>query len=146
MSLNFSNLITKMMLGEKSGTTYIPNTLENTYIAGNVSSWMPCKYASKITFDVKYTTGAGETNNSIELKVEFSPDGANVFQVLNESVSGGTSTLTQREFTFVGASAATAYTISLPLDIFSHFVRISAKESGVAVNKGTISIEATLLE
>ena len=97
-----------------------------------------------VNLDVLYTMGSGETSNSIEIKVEGSPDGVNFYRLANESVSGGTSTLTAREFTFVGTNGAEA-TISLGLDIFYEYVKISAKETGVAANKGTVYGEVTLL-
>lgn len=98
---------------------------------------------SKVNFDIFFTVGAGETANSIELKIEGSPDGVNFYRIPNETVSGGTSTLTAREFTFVGADATTS-TISIGLDIFYHYLRISAKETGVVTNAGSAYVEATL--
>lgn len=98
---------------------------------------------SKLNLDVLYTMGATESTNSIELKIEGSPDGVNFYRIPNETVSGGTSTLTAREFTFVGANAAAA-TISIGLDLFYNYVRVSAKETGVVTNFGTVYCEATL--
>lgn len=98
---------------------------------------------SKLNLDVSYTVGATETNNSIELKLEGSPDGINFYRLANETVSGGTSTLTAREFTFVGADATTS-TISIGIDIFYKFMRVSAKETGVVTNAGSVYCEGTL--
>lgn len=121
-------------------------TLESTY--QSEATTKPTKSfatggLSKIDFSVNYTTGAGETNNSIEIKLEASPDGTNWYQLTNDSTSSGTSTLYQREFTFVGALAATSYKFSLPIDVFDRYMRVSAKETGVATNKGTVTITAT---
>lgn len=99
---------------------------------------------SRLNLDVLYTMGATESTNSIELKIEGSPDGVNYYRIPNETVSGGTSTLTAREFTFVGADAAAA-TISIGLDINYKFIKVSAKETGVVTNAGTVYCEATLL-
>lgn len=98
---------------------------------------------SRLNLDILYTMGAAETTNSIELKMEGSPDGINFYRIPNESVSAGTSTLTAREFTFVGTNAAAA-TISIGLDIFYKWMRISAKETGVVTNFGTVYCEASL--
>lgn len=98
---------------------------------------------TKLNLDVLYTEGATESANSIELKIEGSADGRNFYRIPNETVSGGTSTLTAREFTFVGADAAAA-TISIGLDIFYKWIKVSAKETGVASNAGTVYCEATL--
>ncbi len=97
----------------------------------------------KLNLDISYTMGASETGNSIQLKIESSPDNINWYRIPNESVSTGTSTLTAREFTFVGANAANA-TISIGLDIFYKYMRVSAKETIGSTNFGTTYIEATL--
>lgn len=98
---------------------------------------------SKLNLDVLYTEGATETANSVELKFEGTPDFINYYRIPNEAVSGGTSTLTAREFTFVGADAASA-TISIGLDIFYKGMRVSCKETGVVTNAGNVFIEMTL--
>lgn len=130
------------VIGSKSGTTRTASALTSAY-TGNNKAFAVGGY-SKLNLDILYTTGAAETNNSIEVQIECSPDGTNWYRIPNEAASGGTSTLTQREFTFVGASAATAYTISIGLDIFYKYVKVSVKESGVAANAGTAYVEATL--
>lgn len=131
-------------------STRTPWTLASTYpVAESVGSpTLPIKSfrtsgQAKLNLDISYTEGASETSNSIELKIESSSDGKNWYRIPNESVSSGTSTLTQREFTFVGADGANS-TISIGLDIFYHYMRVSAKETGVSVNTGTAFIMATL--
>ena len=99
---------------------------------------------SKINLDVLYTMGASETSNSIEIKIEGSPDGINFYRIPNDSTSAGTSTLTRREFTYVGVDAD-ATTISVGLDIFYEYMKFSAKETGKATNFGTVYGEVTLL-
>ena len=99
---------------------------------------------SKLNLDILYTMGACETSNSIEVKVEGSPDGINFYRIPNDSTSAGTSTLTRREFTYVGVDAA-ATTISVGLDIFYEFMKVSAKETGKVTNFGTVYGEITLL-
>jgi hypothetical protein len=129
------------LIGSKAGTTRTSSALTTDY-ADNAKSIKTGGF-SKLNLDVLYTMGATESSNSIELKVEGSPDGTNFYRIANEAVSGGTSTLTAREFTFVGVNAAAA-TISIGLDIFYKYVKVSAKETGVASNAGTAYIEATL--
>lgn len=144
MCLYYASQVTIPIIGSKDGTTRTAVALTTAYDVANKTKILETGGFSKLNLDALYTTGSGETNNSIELRVEGSPDGTNFYRIANEAVSGGTSTLTQREFTFVGASAATAYTISIGLDIFYKYVRVSAKESGVVTNAGTIYVEATL--
>lgn len=141
--LGYHNQQEIVIFGSKSGTTRTSTTIGSAYGTVPLKSFSSGG-ASKVSFYLLYTTGTGETNNSIEVKVETSPDGTNFYQLLNESVSGATSTLTQREFTFVGAAAATTYALSLPLDISDKYVRVGVKESGVAANYGTIYGEVTL--
>ena len=139
----YTNIQTDMLLGSKSDTTYTPATLTAAY-TGNVSGTKICEGFQKLVFDIGYTTGSGETANEFWLKVEFSPDGTNWFQALNDAVSAGTSILTQREFQFVGAAAATLYSLDLPITIQNKYYRVSIKEVGVETNYGTVSIETTL--
>lgn len=127
--------------------TRTPVTLESTYQAESptvATKTFKTSHFSKLNLDINYTMGSGETSNSIEVKFECSPDGINFYRIPNEGVSGGTSTITAREFTYVGVNAAAA-PISIGLDIFYEYVRISAKETGVETNKGTVYGEVTLL-
>jgi len=142
MSLSYPTSVTFPIIGTKVGTTRTSVALPASYDTTVTKTFEVSGY-SKIDLAVLYTMGAAETSNSIELKVEHSPDGTNFYRIPNESVSAGTSTLTAREFTFVGANAAAA-TISIGLDIFYKDLKVSAKESGVASNAGTVYVEATL--
>lgn len=147
MGLNYNRNDTVAIIGTKSGTTRSSWALTSSY--QTEASTQPTKSFkvggySKINLDVLYTTGATETNNSLEVRIEGSPDGTNFYRVPNVADSSGVSTLYQREFTFVGASAATAYDISIGLDIFYEYMRFACKESGVVTNAGTVYIEATL--
>lgn len=146
MGLHYESQDPFVIIGTKSGTTRTSWTLSASYEtegttkptkAFAVGGW------SKLDLAILYTMGATETANTIEVKIEASPDGTNFYRIPNESVSGGTSTLTAREFTFTGADAAAA-TISIGLDIFYKNVRVSVKESGKATNFGTVYVEATL--
>lgn len=147
MGLNYGNHQVVTIIGTKSGTTRTSWALTSAYQTEGTTK--PTKTFevggfSKMNLDILYTTGAAETNNSIEIKLEGSTDGTNFYQLTNESASSGTSILYQREFTFVGASAATAYAFTLGIDTFYKKVRVSCKETGVAANAGSVYIEATL--
>lgn len=141
MALYYKKQKNVVLLGSKAGTTRTSAALTSGYTDNTktieTGDW------SKINLDVLYTMGSAETSNSIEVQVQCSPDGTNFYNIPNESASGGTSTLTAREFTFVGTNAAAA-TISIGLDIFYKYVKVSAKETGVASNVGSVFIEATL--
>lgn len=148
MSLNYPVQTTFTAIGTKSGTTRTPITLESTYQAESGQTKPTKTFSSggysKMNIDLLYTMGSGESTNSIEVKIEGSTDGTNWYRIPNDSTSGGTSTLTAREFTFVGTDAAAA-TISIGLDIFYKYLKVSIKETGVVTNKGTIFGDITLL-
>lgn len=145
MSLHYENTVTFDVIGSKSVSNLItPVTLTAAYDVADKTKIFETSGFTKANLDLQYITGSGETNNSIELRLEGSPDGSNFFRLPNETASAGTSTLTQREFTFVGAAAATTYTISIGLDVFYKYMRASVKETGVVTNFGTVYVGATL--
>lgn len=142
--LAYPRLDRVVAVGSKSGTTRTSSTLTSSYDVTENTKILDTEGYSVFVLDILYTTGSGETNNSIEVRVEGSPDRVNFYRLSNESVSSGTSSLFQREFTFVGASAATAYDLSYRIDISYKHMRLSVKESGVSANAGTAYVEATL--
>lgn len=134
-------------VGSKDGTTRTSTALTTSYqseSSSNPTKSFQCAGFSKVNFDILYTMGSGESGNTIEFKVEGSPDGSNWYRLANESASSGTSTLYAREFTHTGNDASTS-AISLGLDIFYKYLRISFKEGGtVDSNAGTVYCEVTL--
>lgn len=143
MGLHYESTVNQVLIGSKnSANTRTSATLTDAY-AGGLNGTLKVTGYSKINLDILYTMGATESSNTIEWKIECSPDGTNYYRIPNEAVSGGTSTETAREYTFTGTNAAAA-TISIGLDIFYNYVKVSFKESGVASNAGTLFVEATL--
>lgn len=143
MGLYYPSTKTQTLIGSKVGTTRTAVTLTVAYDVADKTISFPTSGYSKLNLDILYTMGATESTNSIELRPEGSPDGTNWYRLANESVSAGTSTLDAREFTFVGTNAAAA-TISIGIDVFYKYVKISVKETGVATNFGTVYCEGTL--
>ncbi len=143
MCLYYASQQPVVLVGSKAVTTLTSIALTDAYDVANKTKTFETGGFSKVNFDILYTMGATETSNSIQMRVEGSPDGTNFYRIANETVSGGTSTLTAREFTFVGADAAAA-TISIGLDIFYKYLKVSFKETGKATNFGTVYCEATL--
>ncbi|MCA9360080.1 hypothetical protein KC850_03520 [Candidatus Kaiserbacteria bacterium] len=148
MSLYYPVTTNQTIIGSKTAAgTRTGVELESTY--STTQDTEPTKVfkvagMSKLTLNGLYTTGAAETNNTIEVKIESSPDNINFYPISNVDTTSGTSTLYNREFKFTGASAATAYSFEIFLDIAYQYVRVSCKESGVAANKGNVYVEATL--
>ena len=147
MGLHYSNVVVLPgLVGTKSGVTRTGVELESTY-STTESPTEPTKVFetggySKLSLDILYTMGAAETSNSIEMKVESSPDRTNWYP-LSIDTTVTQSTLTAREWTFVGTNGAAA-TINVFLDIGYKYMRVSFKETGVASAKGNVYCEATL--
>lgn len=144
MGLYYESQQTFPVIGTKTATGVRTSvTLTSAYDVANKTKVIPCGGMSKANFDILYTMGATETSNSIDIRIECSNDGVNFYRIPNDTTSGGTSTLTAREFTFVGTNADAA-TISIGLDIFYKYIKISVKESGVVTNAGTVFVDCTL--
>lgn len=143
MGLYYPNTKTQTLIGSKDGTTRTSVALTAVYDVANKTKTLVTSGYSKINFDILYTMGATEAGNSIQMRVDASPDNVNWYRIANESVSAGTSTLDQREFTFIGADAA-ASTIGIGIDVFYKYIRVSVKETGVVTNAGTVYVESTL--
>lgn len=109
---------------------------------GNVFTFKTAGF-TKFNLDVLYTMGAAETANTIEIKYEASSDGINFYRIPNEAAASGVSTLYARNWSFLGTDAAAA-TISIGIDIFYKYLRVSIQETGVAANAGTIYADGTL--
>lgn len=97
----------------------------------------------QLVFYLRYITGTAETNNVLNLLVDFSPDGTNFYQEATEEATPGSGTVTEYQATrqFTGASAATTYSFRVAIPIADlKKVRIAFHETGVASNFGTLSV------
>jgi len=99
---------------------------------------------TKATLDFLYTMGGSETSNTVEVTLEGSPDRVNWYELSNDSTTGGTSTLTNREFQVAGVNGSTKE-FQIFIDIAYKYLRVSAKETGVASNKGDLFCEGTFV-
>ena len=118
--------------------------LTTSYVAADTTT-ISIGGMSKAEFYILYTMGPGEDSNSVEIKIEMSPDGTYLYQTVNDATSTDTSTLTKREFTFVGISNTAEAAFTLPFDIQGRFMTVSAKETGTATTAGSIYAEVILL-
>lgn len=92
---------------------------------------------SKLSIDVSYTMGAAETGNTMEFQLEASHDGTTWYTLVIDST------------TTISAISARAWQMSqgnlnVLVDIAYRHVRVSLKETGVAVNYGSASMTVTL--
>jgi len=99
--LYYPNQCVSDLIGSTSTTGAITAVALTDYydLDGDTTKAIETGSMSKMELVAQYTAGAGETSNSLQIVVEASDDGVNYYRLLNESVSDGTSTLTQREFT-----------------------------------------------
>jgi len=101
--LNYATQDPAVLIGSKTSLNVATGeTLTDYYnFDGTTSKAIETGEASKIEFNCIYTAGTGETTNSVEIIVEASSDRSNWYQLLNETVASGVSTLDDREFTHV---------------------------------------------
>ena len=89
---------------------------------------------------IRYITGAAETNNILQMTVDYSPDGTNFYQEVTEESSTTLITEYQATRQFTGAAAATTYSFRVPIPVADiKKLRIAFAESGVVTNFGTVS-------
>lgn len=104
----------------------------------------------QLMLEVDYTMGSGESGNSIQLKLEFNNDDTSESPTvwrreITESASSGTVTMTQAERTFSATQSPGTYDrFEIPLPIGSRWLKVSAKETGVATNEGFIVVSVTV--
>lgn len=150
MGLDYRSQILSTLVGTKSATNTLTGVaLTAAYQAETTPQTTPTKSFdvgghSRVEFAISYTEGATETANSIQMIVEWSPDGTNFYRLSNDGTVAGVDTMTAREFTFTGADAANSK-ITWGLDIaYKDLLRVSFKETGEASNFGTVYCEALL--
>lgn len=117
-------------------------TLTSAY-SGNASVVIDCAGMSAITLLATYTTGSGETSNTMEIKLETVDDDSAVYQWTNVQVGADETVTKQSEYTIEdNAAAATTkrYRIGIN-DINEKKIKFSVKETGVSSNYGTCSLK-----
>jgi hypothetical protein len=128
------------------GTSASPVAL-TTAFSGNVSSAHPVGHFSQMTICFDYTPGAGGGGNSVQIKVEGTPDLLDnsgvtpvYFQETASATSSGTVTHFLAEHTFVGAVAATSYKGMFYVPPSFLALVISAKETVGGGAAGTLKV------
>lgn len=133
------------------GTVAAPVTLTTLY-TGNTATFRSSGCAM-LTFYVRYTAQTG--GNSIQIKIEGSPDDPNpvtpqsgavtstFYQDISTSVSGGTATISQVEYTFVNAGT-TALGLRISFPSADHQIKISIKETLGGGTAGTASLRVLM--
>lgn len=117
-------------------------------------------YSDQLNLVLKYTTGSGETATNCYVKVwgyvgtkvetenypyaatsntDMAADSSNWIQIGTYDISSGTALFTPTLFQVAGGASATTYSKHFALGITFSKIRVSAYESGVFSNKGTLT-------
>jgi hypothetical protein len=134
------------------GTQASQVTLTGSYTTdGTNDSILSVGRMEELNLYVFYTMGTAETGNSIEVKVSFSDDPTNSktaeywAQSTGESISSGTNTVTNYEYSFAATAAAgthEGFRLSIPIN--DRAVWVQLKETGIAANGGSAYVVATV--
>lgn len=147
MGLEYTTQTPIVLIGSLSGTTRTAIEMESTYQAESTTEATKTFETggySRIEFNILYTMGGSETSNTIQIRLENTIDGTNFYRLPNDSTSGATSTITEREFTYAGTTDAGNSEVTIGFDIAYTKMRIAIKEGGVGSNKGSVYVEALL--
>lgn len=98
---------------------------------------LPVGGMEKISLDIDYAQGASETGNICAFKIEHSTDGTNWYQLVIDDTNT-VSDITGRVWNITGDAK-----LNVIIDIAYKQIKISAIESGVATNAGTLSMTVT---
>jgi len=139
------------------GTIGAAQTLTSAY-TGSVSNPFRIESNYQVVLDVAYTMGTAETANSVDLIVEFANTISSPIEMsdiattdwhrqIAESTTTGVTTVTLQSYNFVSTQTAGTYDrFEIPVPVAAKYMRISAKENGVAANAGNIIVKATVTE
>ncbi len=92
---------------------------------------------SKVSIDLVYAMGAAEAGNTMEFQLEASSDGTNWHKLVIDT-TGLSSVITPREWQMAPES------LNVIIDVAYKYMRMSLKETGVAANFGTATVNITL--
>lgn len=118
-------------------------TLTNAY-TGNASSDIDCGGMDAVTLLISYTTGAAESNNTLQLQVDFPDSASTDYIYTTQDVGSGVTTIVPQYFTFTdntGGGTTTTYALP-PIKVNAKKIKFSIKETGVAANYGTCTVKA----
>lgn len=150
MALNYPDQQELVVLGTVDDTVIpevvTPVTLTTSF-TDNVSDPYHMEHFAQLTFFVEYTTGAGGAGNSVDIKVEGSPD-----LLQNDSITpiyyqetasltvGGTITHTTCVHEIVNSASATTKRAFFYVPPAYKTIRVSAKENVVGGSAGTLIV------
>ena len=111
-------------------------TLDGTY--ANNEKVIDVKAFDRLVLDIDYTRGSGEGASIMKFKLEHSPDGVNWYNLTIDS-TGETSVITPRVWEVQDTNK-----VSVIINIAYKQIKMSAIETGVVTNAGTLSTDYTL--
>ena len=120
---------------QQSVTAFDNVTLTDTYT--DIEYVLPVGGMDKVSLDIDYAQGASESGNICAFKIEHSTDGTNWYQLVIDDTAT-VSDITGRVWNITGDAK-----LNVIIDIAYKEIKISAIESGVASNAGTLTMVAT---
>lgn len=108
----------------------------------SVSSNIEVRSDDLFCLHVIYAGGSGETNNTCEVEVSFSPDGTN-WSVYGDWTDGGSgqNTYENQYWNVAQDTNAMIYIGARNLEIpLARWMRVRVKEEGVVTNAGTVTV------
>jgi hypothetical protein len=143
-------------------------TLEATEVdtqAANERIIVDTYYSDQLNLSVQYKTGTGETATTCYIKVwgyigtksegtsypyssntneEIANDVNSWIQIGTYDISSGTAQFTPTVYKISGGTSATTYTAHFAHGITFSKIRVSAYETGVSSNEGTVTVIASI--
>lgn len=92
---------------------------------------------------VSYTMPAGESANTVNIKIETGPTTTDLYRHIERTQSGNESVSTASDITLVGNTVG-ENRFAIPLDVQNTYMKVSLKETGVAGTAGTASVKVML--
>lgn len=121
---------------QPSRTLFNNVTLTNAY-TGNQKEFEANGF-SKLSLDINYARGAGEAASELNFIIQHSDDKQNWYSLVIDETST-VSTITERVWEVTNTAK-----LNVLIDIGYIYLRVSAKETGVVTNAGTLSMKYTL--
>jgi len=123
----------------KSGVAHSAITLESTNTESAVISMSDYNC---LTIEASYALGAAEADNTLNISLLANTDGGSTYRTWSVlSPSSGTVSVYNASYDLAGAAAGTTYTCIFTIkDISVKGLKIAVKETGVAANKGTVTV------
>jgi hypothetical protein len=144
MSLSYGVQSDQYLIGSASAAY----TLTAAYDAATGTKVLHTEGISEVALYISYTTGAGGAGNSLQLRLQGSPDlitaTPTFYRDITTSSAAGTITCSQAAYSMTGAAAGTEYTYRILVPVADRQLQFSVKETVVGGAAGTLTVRGLL--